>query len=202
MIRCVLSSWHHSSTEDCGVMYYNQLCDSADIWLTAWQEAGEGLARRRKVKNWKLRFGVHISMPFLNDHAANNDWWVRQTATWVTALLSTEAWLDSLAIQENDGLLSCMCFYASWWCMYWWILYVGRVSAIISRKCRTNMDGSYLTLMKFGLLFIHWVWTIDVYKDGWLYLLPLHKNKTKISVRAMNTRAAILWWGCHLESAQ
>lgn len=53
-------------------------------------------------------------MPFLNGHAANIDWWLRQMATWVTALLSTVAWLDSLAIQENDGLLSCVCFYASW----------------------------------------------------------------------------------------
>lgn len=74
----------------------------------------------RKVKNWKLRFGVHINMPLLNGHAANDDWWVRQTATRVTALLSMEAWLDSPTIQENDALLNCVCFYVSWWCVYQW----------------------------------------------------------------------------------
>ncbi len=65
------------------------------------------------AKEWKLWFGVHINTPVLSGWGANDGRWGRQTATWVTALLSTEAWLDGpLPIQKNDCLLNCLCFYA------------------------------------------------------------------------------------------
>lgn len=148
------------------IVHYNQLYDSADTWLVAWQEAAKGgwpVGGKERIESW----GQESTL------AANIDGWLRQTATWVTALFSTVARLDSTAIQENDGLLSCVCFYASWRCVHWWIQDVRRLNSVISRKCRTNMDDFCLTLVKFSLIFIHWVWTTDICKDGWLYFFPL-----------------------------
>lgn len=92
-----------------GVFFaFSDLIQLKSDWLRD-KELQEGWAYRKKVKNGKLRFGIHVNIFFLNGHAANDDWWVRQMAAWVTTLLATETCLDNLAIQENDALLNRMC---------------------------------------------------------------------------------------------
>lgn len=130
-------------------------------------------------------FWVYINPTFLNGHAANDDWWVRRMATSVSALFSAEAWLDSRAIRENDGLLNCTGFYVFWWCVYESRCRpVGRAAVSMqatpaSTSCVEAQDSSCSLGSFYSFFFFTWISNTGLHKYKKHVFTSSHLTTTK-----------------------